>query len=61
VYINGELGKDINSFFRKITIVGSISNPDAREYGTTVYLCEDPVASFNEFWKRRLEELKLGK
>ncbi len=53
IYINSEPGKDIKAFFRKITFVGSISNPDAREYGTGVYLCEDPVSSFNEFWKER--------
>ena len=61
VYINDELGEDIKTFFRKITIVGSISNPDAREYGTTVYLCQEPVSSFNEIWKARLKELNPGK
>jgi hypothetical protein len=60
VYINDEPGEDIKTFFRKITIVGSISNPDAREYGTTVYLCQEPVSGFNEFWKARLKELNIG-
>ena len=45
--------------FRKITLVGRISNPDAREYGTGVFLYEDPVGSFNEFWTARLKELDL--
>lgn len=58
VYINNELGKDVKLFFKKITLVGSISNPDAREYGTSVFLCQDPVASFNDFWKERLSELE---
>ncbi len=57
IYINGELGKDIQLAFKKIILVGKISNPDAREYGTQVYLCEEPNGSFNEFWKRRLERL----
>jgi hypothetical protein len=57
IYINDELGKDVNKLFRKITNVGSISNPDAREFGTTVYLCQDPVMSFNEFWTERLSRL----
>jgi hypothetical protein len=57
IYINGELGRDIQNLFNKITIVGKISNPDAREYGTSVYLCEDPVVSFNEFWINRIKDL----
>jgi hypothetical protein len=57
IYINDELGEDVNKLFRKITNVGSISNRDAREFGTTVYLCEDPVLSFNKFWAERLKQL----
>jgi hypothetical protein len=57
IYINDKLGKDVNKLFRKITLVGSISNHDAREFGTTVYLCQDPVMSFNEFWTERLSHL----
>lgn len=58
VYINNELGQDVQMVFRKIVKVGSISNPDAREYGTSVYLCQEPVGSFNKFWKERLKKLK---
>lgn len=57
IYINDELGEDVNMLFRKIRKIGSISDPDAREYGTCVWLCQDPVGSFNSFWKIRLEEL----
>jgi hypothetical protein len=57
IYINNELGDDVNMLFRKISIVGSVSDPDAREFGTTVYLCQDPVLSFNKFWKERLKSL----
>lgn len=53
IYINDEPGDDIKTLFSKITLVGSISNPHAREYGTAVYLCEDPNRSFNEFWAER--------
>jgi len=56
IYINDVPGEDIKAFFRTITKVGSISNPDAREYGTAVYLCEDPVRSFNRFWEERLKK-----
>jgi hypothetical protein len=58
IYINDELGEDVNKLFRKITKIGSITNPDAREYGTQVYLCEESVMSFNVFWAERLDRLK---
>jgi hypothetical protein len=57
IYINDELGEDIQKLFGQITLIGKISDPDAREYGTAVYLCEFPKTSFNAFWKRRLEVL----
>jgi hypothetical protein len=57
IYINDELGEDVNRLFRKITVIGKISDPDAREFGTTVYLCQDPVTSFNQFWAERLRHL----
>jgi hypothetical protein len=58
IYINSKLGDDVKSFFRKITVVGSITDPDAREYGTTVWLCEDPAGSFNEVWALRTSVFK---
>jgi hypothetical protein len=57
IYINDEMGDDVKQGFRKITKIGSIENPDAREFGTTVWLCEDPAGSFNDFWKERLEQI----
>jgi hypothetical protein len=57
IYINDEMGEDIQNLFGKITLVGRISNQDAREYGTAVYLCQDPKISFNTFWKSRLDLL----
>jgi hypothetical protein len=58
VYINNEEpGEDVKNLFRKITRIGGITNPDAREYGTSVYLCQDPTGSFNEFWKIRIRDL----
>ena len=58
IYINDKPGKDIKTLFRKINKVGSISNPDAREFGTTVYLCQDTAMSFNKFWTERISRLK---
>jgi 4-amino-4-deoxy-L-arabinose transferase-like glycosyltransferase len=60
IYINGKLGGDIQKLFNKITLVGMISDPDSREYGTKVYLCENPNRSFNEFWRERLERLYIS-
>jgi hypothetical protein len=57
IYINGKLGKDVQMLFNKSTLIGKISDPDAREFGTSVYLCEDPKVSFNEFWTNRLKDL----
>jgi hypothetical protein len=57
VYINYDPpGEDVKTLFRKITVVGSITNRDSREFGTTVYLCQDPVQSFNSFWTARLKK-----
>jgi Dolichyl-phosphate-mannose-protein mannosyltransferase len=57
IYINDEPGEDVQHIFREIIKVGSITNADAREYGTSVYLCRDPVGSFNVFWTRRIMDL----
>ena len=57
IYINDELGEDIRKGFRDIIKVGSITNPDAREYGTSVYLCREPLGSFNAFWTERIKDL----
>lgn len=53
VYINHTLGEDVEEIFSDIKLIGRISDPDAREYGAAVYLCQEPVSSFNEFWKER--------
>ena len=61
IYINDEEPEDdVKQLFARVIKVGSISDPDAREYGTTVYLCEDPVRSFNEFWIERTAALRSG-
>jgi len=57
VYINDEMGDDVRQLFGKIAKIGSISNTDARELGTTVWLCEDPVDSFNKFWGLRIRDI----
>lgn len=56
IYINDELGEDVEELFSDIIEVGRISNPYAREFGTTVYLCRNPVRSFNAFYYEILVE-----
>jgi len=58
VYINHELGADVEELFANIRLIGKISDPDAREFGAAVYLCENPVTSFNDFWRERTADLK---
>lgn len=58
LYINDELGEDVQSLFADIRPVGGITNPLARERGTTVYLCRQPREDFAEFWAMRVKEVK---
>ncbi len=46
MYVNNELGGDVDSIFGKIVIAGRITNPYAREKGTTVYMCREPREDF---------------
>jgi hypothetical protein len=58
IYINDELGKDIEDLFEDIKVIGKIENIHAREYGTTVFLCQKPNRSFNAFWSEVLNLLE---
>ncbi len=58
MYVNDELGGDVDSLFANIIIAGKIKNPYARENGTTVYMCREPRGDFREFWHRRVREVK---
>ena len=57
IYINDELGSDVEALFEDIRIVGSIDDPLARQYGVTIYLCQKPRRSFNEFWSEVVERV----
>ncbi|NOY37662.1 MAG: glycosyltransferase family 39 protein [Chlorobi bacterium] len=57
IYINDELGEDVKELFQDIKIIGRVSDINAREYGTAVYLCTNPKRSFNTFWKSVLLRL----
>lgn len=60
IYVNDELGKDVQALFADIQIIGKIENSYAREFGTTVYLCQQPRQPFGNFWRKRVQKV-LGK
>lgn len=53
-YINDELGEDVDSLFAQCDSIGSVTNRNAREHGTTVFLCRSPKGNFNRFWADRV-------
>jgi hypothetical protein len=57
-YINDERGNDIFPMFQSVDSIGSVTNPYAREFGTTVYLCRSPQAEFFEFYKEKVRQAK---
>jgi hypothetical protein len=57
IYINHEVGEDIQELFADIQEIGKINDPLAREYGLGVFLCRNPRQSFNAFWKVRIQEV----
>ena len=58
IYINDELGDDVRRLFSDIHVAGGIENPLAREYGTTIWVCQKPVSSFKDFWEQRVPQVK---
>jgi len=57
IYINDELGEDIIELFENIEEVGKVETPDARERGTSVYLCQNARRPFAEAWSNRVQEI----
>jgi hypothetical protein len=58
IYINDELGDDVANLFGEVKYVGRVSNINAREYNTMVFLCSKPKRSFNAFWKEVLDQVE---
>jgi len=58
IYINDELGEDVEGLFGDIQKVGMVTDTLAREYGTAVYLCRKPKRDFGAFWAERVKEVK---
>ncbi len=58
IYVNDELGEDVQELFADIQMIGAVENPRAREIGTKVYRCSAPRASFREFYNKRVGGIK---
>lgn len=58
IYVNDELGEDIQRLFGEITLTGQIENPYARERGTQVYLCRNPQPEFATRYREKVARLK---
>jgi hypothetical protein len=58
VYINDELGSDVEELFADIKLIGQVDDPLSRQYGVQVYLCNEPRRSFNAFWQETLERVR---
>lgn len=56
IYVNDELGEDVQRGFADIREIGRIQNVNAREYGTRVYLCRQPRGDVRAFLKARIVE-----
>jgi hypothetical protein len=58
-----DAGNDLErerSLFDKTTMIGFIQNPNAREFGTTVYLLEGAKVSINQLLKEEIMEEKAS-
>ena len=61
IYVNDELGADVDNLFEKIIEIGQVGGPYAREAMTRVYLCQQPKSSLAEFWLQRVSEVKSAR
>lgn len=58
IYVNDELGQDIQTYFADIREVGVLSNRYAREKGTKVFICKSPRPEFENYYQTRVADLK---
>ncbi|MBN1200191.1 MAG: hypothetical protein JXA23_12620 [Bacteroidales bacterium] len=58
IYVNDELGEDIEAIFADIIVAGEVTDTLAREFGAKVYLCTRPRRSFNQFWIETWPQVK---
>jgi hypothetical protein len=58
IYVNDELGEDIQHFFADIELAGQVNNEFYRENGLQVYLCRHPRPDFADFYREKVGRLK---
>jgi len=58
IYVNDELGEDIQHFFANIELAGQVNNEHFRENGLQVYLCRHPRNNFQQFYREKAGRLK---
>lgn len=51
IYIDDET-EDVSKIFREVIKVGEITEPLAREYGLSVYVCKNPRFDYSDLWKQ---------
>lgn len=61
IYINDELGEDVEDLFAIVEKVGEVQHPFARERGTMVFFCKDPRSSLAEFWSDRVQTVRSAR
>lgn len=57
IYVNDELGEDVEALFEEIRIQGTVTTPYARERGTRIYVATRPRTPLHEFWRERVSML----
>ncbi|MCB0266071.1 MAG: hypothetical protein KDH98_23210, partial [Calditrichaeota bacterium] len=58
IYVNDELGEDIQQMFENIEFVGALNNPLARENGAGFYICRNPKPEFLDFLAAKAREIR---
>lgn len=60
IYVNGELGDDMPSFFEKIEKIWELDMPLSRQHGDQIYLCQNPRPAFFERMGTAIVRAKKG-
>jgi hypothetical protein len=58
IYVNDELGEDIQYYFANVALAGQVNNAYFRENGLQIYLCRNPRRDFQEFYREKVGRLK---
>lgn len=54
IYVNDELGEDVQNLFADIREIGRVDMPISRQHGDRVYLCQEPKQDVKKFWEERI-------